>query len=294
MEKYDFETIKNVPYTAIVYVPPYKFHQSTFFKITYIESGSADIVFMSRTSDKTMIKKCSVGDAFIITPKDAHRYIVNKHDARYRHRDIYLSTELMKECCDFVSTKLYENIVSDEYPNFFKVSANEILALGEKLSPFINNKKQENLDNIHRSIAVSILGTYCICKTEKKLYPEWLQDLLRNLDKKDFVRQPIEDIVESTSYSHSYVSRVFKQYLKVPIKQYVNDQRFSISTVMLLNSGSAIENIANELGFETSSSFVKAFKKKYGTTPGKYRKTAMEKQTSIPFVDWGGSQEDGN
>ncbi len=293
MLQFGFEVIKNVPYSAIVFSPPDEFHQSVFFKITYIENGGAEITFASRKSGSDVTKKYTVGDVFIVSPDDRHKYNIDK-DEQYRHRDIYVSREIMKECCDIISSGLYRKITEGEYPCFFKISINEIIALGEKLSVFINRKQNKDLDSIHRGIVVSLLTTYCIFKSEKKLYPDWLQDLLRNLDKQEFVRLDFEEIIKSTAFSHSYVSKVFKKYLGISLKQYLINKKLDLSMAMLVNSDKSIESIAVSLGLEYSSSFVKMFKKRYGITPGKCRKELKNKQTSIPFVEWGGQINDNN
>ncbi len=288
---FGFEVIKRVPYSAIVFFPPGEFHQSAFFKIAYIEGGRAEITFQSRKSRKTLIKQCDVGDAFIVSPKDIHKYKTKGSNEKYRHRDVYVSTELMKKCCDVISPTLYKEITEGEYPCFFKISSNEILSLGEKLSVFINRQPEESLDMIHCGIIVSLLGSYCIFNGEKKLYPDWLQDLLRNLDKQEFVKLPIEQIVKSTNFCHDYVSREFKKYLGMSLKQYVTEKKLALSTVMLLDSNNTIEMIANFLGLEFASSYVKIFKKRYGITPGMYRKELKKNQSRMPFTEWGNASD---
>ncbi len=292
MRQFDFEVIKNVPYSAIVFVPPDDFHQTTFFKITYIECGDVEIEFLSRKTNEATVKNCSIGDAFIVSPKDVHRYKVNHKSGTYRHRDVYVSSKVMKACCKLISSNLYEELEANDGICFFKISPNEILALGEKLSVFINRKADDQLSGIHKSIVISLLGQYCFYKVEKHLYPAWIQDLLRNLEKEEYLKLSIEELVMRTGYSYSYVAKKFKQYLNVSLKQYVLDKKLALSAVMLVNSDSLVSNIALALRFDYINSYIKAFKKKYGISPGRYRNQSKERQTSIPFVDWGTSTND--
>ncbi len=287
MRRFDFEVIKNVPYSAIVFVPPDDFHQCTFYKISYIECGSVEIEFLSRTTNEPTVRQCSIGDAFIVSPRDVHRYKVNEKGAVYRHRDIYVSVEDMASCCDIISPTLFHELTSGDGLCFFKVSSNEILALGERLSVFINRKANAELSAIHKSVVISLLGEYCLYKVEKHLYPAWIQDLLRNLEKEEYLKLSIEDIVLRTGYSYSYIARIFKKHLNISLKQYVNDKRLALAAVILVNSDILVGDIALSLRFDYANSFIKAFKKKYGVSPGKYRNEAKKKQTSIPFVDWG-------
>ncbi len=290
MIKFGYEAFKNSsPYSATSPFPPAFFHQATFYKITYIENGDTKIEFISRKTKKCIVKECAVGDMFIITPEDIHRYDVNDSD-KYRHRDVYATPELMKLCCDFVSPDLYDEINDAEYPLIFKISANEMLALGEKLSVFINNQPSKWLDAIHKSILVSLLGIYRIANTAKNLYPDWIQELLKDLENLEIIKLPLEQIVSRTNYSHSYVCRTFKKYLGVTLKQYINDRKLELSAVMIQNSDKSIENIALSLELGILTNYIRAFKKRYGVSPGRYRQEFKEKQTSSFSLLDGASQ----
>ena len=53
---------------------------------------------------------------------------------------------------------------------------------------------------------------------------------------------------------------------------YLNDYRLEIAAKKLLTTSDNILNIAVSTGFENLSYFNRSFKKKYGITPGQYRK----------------------
>ncbi len=289
MIKFGYDAFKNSsPYSATSFFPPAFFHQACFYKITYIESGSAEVEFISRKTKAHIVKKCSVGDTFIVTPEDIHKYTISDGE-KYRHRDIYATPELMKACCDAIGPDLYEEINDREYPSFFKISSNEILSFREKLSVFINNQPSKKLDRIHVSMIISLLGLYCISNTAKNLYPEWIQELLKDLENLETINLPLEQIISRTNYSHSYVCRTFKKYLGITLKQYINDKKLELSAVMIQNSDKSIEDIALSLGLGILTNYIRAFKKKYGVSPGRYRKAFKEQQNSISFA----SREDG-
>ena len=46
------KVIKNCPYTAIITYPPTEPHKNTFFKIMYVESGSAILTLFSKKGKK--------------------------------------------------------------------------------------------------------------------------------------------------------------------------------------------------------------------------------------------------
>ena len=68
---------------------------------TIIKRARAD--FFSRISGGVRKVTVKAEDAFIITPKDIHNYHINGEN-KYSHKDIYVTDELMRECCNMVST----------------------------------------------------------------------------------------------------------------------------------------------------------------------------------------------
>ena len=71
----------------------------------------------------------------------------------------------------------------------------------------------------------------------------------------------IEEIAGHCFYSKSYFMKFFKETMGMSFVQYLNDD---------------IINIAINTGFDNLSYFNRCFKKKYGITPGKYRKDARD------------------
>ena len=49
------KVIENCPYTAIITYPPIEPHRNTFFKIMYVESGSAILTLFSKKGKRTQI-----------------------------------------------------------------------------------------------------------------------------------------------------------------------------------------------------------------------------------------------
>lgn len=82
----------------------------------------------------------------------------------------------------------------------------------------------------------------------------------------------IEDMANYCLYSKSNFMKFFKETLGMSFITYLNDYRLEIAAKELLTSSDNIIDIAIRTGFENLSYFNRSFKKKYGITPGKYRK----------------------
>ena len=271
VEKFDESIIENNPYAAVWFVPPRTPHKSTFFKIAYIEEGEATIDFFSRSGGEIKKVAAKAKDAFIITPNDIHCYRLNPK-TKYCHRDIYISKELMKQCCDVVSEELYDDITGAEYPEIFRLSTSALSSISEMMTPIMFEPISKVNSSIHKSIIIYILGQYIALKECFNQYPKWIKKLLRNLDKESFLTLPIEDIVKETGFSHSYVSSRFKQYMGMSLKKYVNKSKLFIAAAMLSSTDYTIEDIVERLDFNTPSNFINLFKAEFGETPGRYRK----------------------
>ncbi len=70
--------------------------------------------------------------------------------------------------------------------------------------------------------------------------------------------------------SSSYLSKTFKQQTGEILRDYIMNIRLKHAE-MLLHSDLKLEEIARQSGFIDAGTFIRAFKKHYGTTPGKYR-----------------------
>ncbi len=276
IEHFDESILVNKPYAARWFIPPRLPHKSTFFKITYIEEGEAEIDFFSRHGGN--IKKVAVRakDAFIITPQDIHNYHINLK-MKYCHKDLYVSEELMHQCCKLISDDLYENITKGEYPEIFRLSTSTISSVSEMMVPIVFEPISEINSAIHRSIVMYMLGQYVAIKECFNSYPKWIKKLLGNLDKESFLILPIEEMVKETGFSHSYVSSQFKRYMGLPLKKYVNKSKLAIAAAILASSDYTIESIVERLDFNTASNFINLFKAEFGITPGKYRKSHQSK-----------------
>lgn len=84
-------------------------------------------------------------------------------------------------------------------------------------------------------------------------------------------RLTIEELAAHTNLSPSYLSRLFKKELGVPISSYINEKKIEKAQHLLKYSDYSLIEIANYLAFSSQSHFIQTFKKSVGLTPKKYR-----------------------
>ena len=79
------------------------------------------------------------------------------------------------------------------------------------------------------------------------------------------------DIAKHLGVNESYLSRIFKQEMGISLWNYLNIFRLSLASKTLEESLAGIKEVALMYGFESDSYFIKAFKKEFGVSPGKFR-----------------------
>ena len=76
----------------------------------------------------------------------------------------------------------------------------------------------------------------------------------------------VEEISSNVGYSVYYFSRMFKQYMKESVMEYVKERKLIKASEEII-AGKKILDVALEYGYQSHSGFTKAFKKTYGFSP---------------------------
>ena len=110
-------------------------------------------------------------------------------------------------------------------------------------------------------------------KSDQKAF-EKIKRILTYIDEHYAEAITIEEIANFCFYSPSYFMKFFKEHMGVGFIHYLNDYRLEMAAKKLLTTTDNILNVAASSGFDNLSYFNRSFKKKYGITPGQYRKNA--------------------
>lgn len=82
----------------------------------------------------------------------------------------------------------------------------------------------------------------------------------------------ISDVTQVTGLHQNYAMRLFNRIMKVPIKQYINQLRLQHAQALLVDTDSAVMNVALEAGFGSISRFYENFQKEFEMSPQEFRK----------------------
>jgi AraC family transcriptional regulator len=99
-------------------------------------------------------------------------------------------------------------------------------------------------------------------------------DFLKNVlvDIEEGIRNGIniDIIAKKNTLSSTHLQRLFKVAFKQPIGAYIRSRKLTASLESLRNKNSKLVNIALEYGFDYEQSYLRSFKREFGTTPGKF------------------------
>lgn len=101
--------------------------------------------------------------------------------------------------------------------------------------------------------------------------PHYIHEIKEYIDTHFLQIRSVEELAARHFYSREHISRTFRQYYNTPIYDYVLNRRLA-HCASLLAHGERVETAARLSGFSNLASFIKQFRKMYGTTPSEYRR----------------------
>jgi xylan 1,4-beta-xylosidase len=108
-------------------------------------------------------------------------------------------------------------------------------------------------------------------RTQQK-YAARLTRLLKYIEDHYAENFTLSDLAAEEDLSVPYLSNFFEKNMGVKFSQYYTSVKLNHAQADLLSTNDSIETIAVRNGFTESHSFVRCFKKQYGTLPSAYRK----------------------
>ena len=224
-----------------------------------------------------------------ITSYDFKEVIIRENELLFLPKDMYLISDFIKTDKSleaflfffdddiiekFLSIKkLKKNIVYKKV-SFYKMDVNS------SVIEYMNALKQvsKNQFNSKHFLELKLLELLFIIDstdTENRLINSLLS---RNIDKnkrniKSLMKKyflsnlTLNDYAVLSGRSLSTFHRDFKRYNIITPKQYLLDLKLKYAYNLLKNSDKSVSEVSSEVGYENVSHFIKAFKKKYNTTP---------------------------
>ena len=104
-------------------------------------------------------------------------------------------------------------------------------------------------------------------------YSYYIAETLRQVRENYGKDISLSDIADKLKVSNSYLSRLFKEEVKVGFVDYLTDTRINMSIQKMADRNLSMNEIAKQCGFTQYTYFANVFRKKTGLSPRDYRKT---------------------
>lgn len=228
--------------------------------------------------------KISKGECIVIFPAVSHRFfmgdsrgcrIINVHFQTGDLSGLFSDTELQKSL-----QFLYE--LSTHARTYIRFTDTGIIAdLSERII-----KEYEKTDTYSQSILKLYFCNLYIhlskvlsdnCNVFFKPFNKYIANALEYINDRYNTELSVEQIAGHVGLSSRHFSRIFSEYLKVSVQDYITLIRLKKAKELLENTDLSVTYIAQQVGFNTSQYFATTFKKYESMTPCEYRRIVLDR-----------------
>lgn len=96
--------------------------------------------------------------------------------------------------------------------------------------------------------------------------------LMNYIDTHVYTMTSLDELSEMSNYNYSYLSSLFRKTTLTTLADYYRNRRLETAKSLIEENKLSITHIAELLNYSSIYTFSRAFKEKYGISPGKYKK----------------------
>jgi len=109
---------------------------------------------------------------------------------------------------------------------------------------------------------------------------ERFRQVLNQMAASEFVELSVSDLVPMMSCSRRHLHRLFREELGASFREKQIELRLAKACELLATSNAKVVEVALESGYQSSSVFSELFKKRFGVSPGQWRRQRLESRAS--------------
>lgn len=194
---------------------------------------------------------------------------------------------------DILHTLFSQNLIKGNLPYYMhSIFLNELqsnfvlimnqLSLTDTDYTYFSNKLAEIYDaSDEKKSSLIIQMYYSLCELMRKQQREQKETLVQNIIffiDENYMESnlSLNIIANQFHYSESYISLLLKQYKEIRFSDYVESLRLAKSKELLLQTTLTISEIAEQIGYISTNSFCRAFKRHEGCTATEFRTRNVE------------------
>ncbi len=251
------------------YLEPYP-HLHSHIEIVYMRRGTAT-GYINGTG-----QQMEDGDVFVVFPNQIHYYdhIPGSSDTALFMFSPDLFSEFWEIFKNYLPTRtlLKKDALPAELPGVLEALAE----CDKKEDPYIQPRIRGNA-----------LVLFSILLHQLDLQPNSInrtghaQDIINYCNENFTTNISLQSIADALLLSRNYISRLFRQNLKVGFSEYINALRINKACALLRSEKNNITEIAYQVGFNSLRSFNRCFKAAHKVTPTEYRAQVLLLKTPL-------------
>lgn len=265
-------------------------HTHTFYEVFLVVEGSAYHLI------NNTVQVLSKGDLVFIRPEDVHCYDFN-YSENFRIYNLGFSTSIFSSLIQFLDIQMEAKYLCRlALPPTITLSPKAlqtfIILLEELGNEEIKYERtdKENLQPtqikdiqrltkstlsfiFHQFLKSSVTSTEGIVQSDIWSCKDWFSEVLSEMNKTENFCTGLSKMVSLAGCSKNHLCRICQKRLNCSPTEYINSKRLVYSTYLLNCTNDDILSISQNCGFNNVSHFYHLFKKKYGESPSRYRKS---------------------
>ena len=218
----------------------------------------------------------------IVIVKPSDRHLLQALPSKYNpnraptHLNVKVTQEKLRDLLDTIDVRLYD-LLEKAVPLTKQLNDDPAANVFDNfLSTLLwNTDKKQNLSML--KTAVFLMTGLCY----KEIYgetnaqlnaPSEVNEIINKMNSEKYIGCPISEIAEGSHYSYMQLTRLFRKSTGMSMQDYFQFVKLNYAAAQLRLTERLVLDIANDVGISSLSHFNHIFKKRFGVTPGKYRK----------------------
>ncbi len=252
--------------------PPY--HRHDGYEIYFFIQGH------TRMYVEQSCYQMSAGDCILVKPGQLHRCIIEDTET-YERIGINITGEALAMLSSRSTNLLacFHAYAGGEGSGIIHLSAYDmdryIKLVDRYLKSSRSNEYGSDLRSIYYFTELLVLINDLFRDPKVRIYDNVMPEIVSNTMKyvAEHLTEEISlaDIGAALNYSGRYISLQMKRHTGLSLREYVFDQKIECAKRLLAQGGS-VSDACYAAGFHDYANFLRSFKKKTGTSPGRYKK----------------------
>lgn len=261
----------------------FDYHYHEFNKIIVFLSGNVTYIIEGRTYHLKPF------DILLVNNHDIHKPIIDSNST-YERIVIWADANFVKEHSDNNCNleECFKYAIKNDI-NLIRLKPdlqNELISLLTKLEASISSKEfgsriLSNAYLIEFLVYINrlILGNNNIIEANEcnNIYDNQINEILKYINAHLNEPLTVDDIANRFYLSRYYLMHRFKEQTGYTLHNYISQKRLILAKELLLNNESVMK-VSEKCGFIDYSSFLRSFRKMYGTTPKDFIKKAKSEE----------------